>query len=48
MGEAVTEAKDLRSLQKALDKLQNDYEAVLDDETLDAMSELIMTVNSKL
>jgi len=48
MGEAVTEAKDLRSLQKALDRLQNDYEAVLDDETLDAMSELIMTVNSKL
>lgn len=48
MGEAVTEAKDLRSLQKALDRLQNDYEAVLDDETLDAMSELITTVNSKL
>lgn len=48
MGEAVTEAKDLRSLQKALDRLQNDYESVLDDETLDAMSELIMTVNSKL
>ena len=48
MGEAVTEAKDLRSLQKALDRLQNDYEGVLDDETLDAMSELIMTVNSKL
>jgi len=48
MGEAVTEAKDLRSLQKTLDKLQNDYEGVLDDETLDAMSELIMTVNSKL
>jgi len=48
MGESVTEAKDLRSLQKALDRLQNDYESVLDDETLDAMSELIMTVNSKL
>lgn len=48
MGEAVTEAKDLRSLQKALDKLQGDYEAVLDDETLDAMSELIMTINSKI
>lgn len=48
MNESLTEAKDLRSLQKALDKLQNDYEAVLDDETLDAMSELIMAVNSKL
>jgi hypothetical protein len=38
----------ITSLQKTLDKLQNDYESVLDDETLDAMSELIMTVNSKL
>jgi hypothetical protein len=46
--EVVTEAKDLRQLQRALDKLQNDYEAVLDDEALDAMTQLITTINSKL
>lgn len=46
--EELTEAKDLRSLQRSLDKLQNDYEAVLDDEALDAMTQLITTINSKL
>ncbi len=46
--EVVTEAKDLRQLQRALDKLQNDYEAVLDDEALEALTQLISAVNLKL
>ncbi len=46
--EVVTEAKDLRQLQRALDKLQNDYEAVLDDDALEALTQLIVAVNLKL
>jgi antirestriction protein len=44
----LTEAKDLRQLQRALDKLQNDYEAVLDDDALEALTQLITAVNLKL
>lgn len=44
----LTEAKDLRQLQRALDKLQNDYEEVLDDDALDALTQLITAVNLKL
>ncbi len=44
----LTEAKDLRQLQRALDKLQNDYEAVLDDDALEALTQLIRSVNLKL
>jgi len=46
--EVVTEAKDLRQLQRALDKLQNDYESVLDDDALEALTQLIRSVNLKL
>jgi len=31
-----------------LDKSQGDYEDMLDDKALDAMSELITTINSKI
>jgi len=47
-GDELTEAKDLRQLQRALDKLQNDYEAVLDDDALEALTQLISAVNLKL
>jgi len=47
-GDELTEAKDLRQLQRALDKLQNDYEAVLDDDALEALTQLIRSVNLKL
>lgn len=46
--ESVNEAKDLTSLQRNLDKLQNDYEDLLDDEDLDALSNLIVKLNSKI
>jgi uncharacterized damage-inducible protein DinB len=46
--EVVTEAKDLRQLQRALDKLQNDYEDLLGDDELEALTGLISAVNLKL
>jgi len=46
--DGLTEAKDLRQLQSALDKLQNDYEEVLDDDALEALTQLIAAVNLKL
>jgi antirestriction protein len=47
-GDELTEAKDLRQLQRALDKLQNDYEDVLDDDALEALTQIISAVNLKI
>ena len=46
--EVVAEAKDLRQLQRDLDRLQNDYEDLLGDDELEALTGLISAVNLKL
>lgn len=45
--EPVLESKTIKQLHRELDKLQNQYEEVLDDEALDAMTELIAIINAK-
>jgi len=46
--ESLNEAKTLMTLQRSLNKLQNDYEKELDDEALDALSDFIIIINNKI